>query len=203
MGSGRDSHCRIVRASEHETMPYFPGPWFPKRDPFDENGLFEACMLMLFKPWRNVVYIKSENQSFCSVLDSFLLSAPTHMCEMIQNIRFYHKCCDRTFSHHAVDEELNNITHGVMDMTDQEDTTELIHESNVPDGPPNSAFKDVISEQDVIQAFNRLFCVRELLYADVAINVGQDSGALHENCISVPCKPHAANATPHQVDEFH
>ena len=146
---------------------------------------------------------QSENQSFRSVLDSFLLSAPTHMCEMIQNIRFYHKCCDRAFSHHAVDEELNNITHGVMDMTDQEDTTELIHESNVPDGPPNSAFKDVISEQDVIQAFNRLFCVRELLYADVAINVGQDSGALHENCISVPCKPHAANATPHQVNEFH
>ena len=203
MGSGRDGHCRIVRASEHETMPYFPGPWFPKRDPFDENGLFEACMLTLFKPWRNVAYIKSENQSFRSALDSFLLSAPTHVCEMIQNIGFYHECCDCAFSRHAVDEELNDITHGVADTTDQEDTTELIRESDVPDGPPDSAFEDVISEQDVIQAFNRPFCARELLYADVAINVGRDSGALHENCISVPCKPRAANATPHQVDEFH
>lgn len=94
-GSGRDGHCRIVRASDHETMPYFPGPWFPKRDPNDENGLFEACMLTLLKPWRSLGSIKSEHNSFCSALDSFLSISPNHVHQMIQNIKFFHECCDR------------------------------------------------------------------------------------------------------------
>ena len=50
-GSGRDSRCRIIKSPGHKTMPYFPGRWFPKQDLEDENGLFEASMLALLKPW--------------------------------------------------------------------------------------------------------------------------------------------------------
>ena len=50
-GSGRDSRCRIIKSPGHKTMPYFPGRWFLKQDLEDENGLFEASMLALLKPW--------------------------------------------------------------------------------------------------------------------------------------------------------
>ena len=63
-GSGRDGHCRIVRTLDHKMMACFPGPWFPKRNPAEENGLFDTCMLTLFKPWRSVAHIKSDNYPF-------------------------------------------------------------------------------------------------------------------------------------------
>ena len=31
-GSDRQGRCRIIKAAGHETMPYFPGQWFAKRD---------------------------------------------------------------------------------------------------------------------------------------------------------------------------
>ena len=44
-GANRDGHCRIIKSAGHETMPYFPGEWFPKKLEDDHNGLFEAYML--------------------------------------------------------------------------------------------------------------------------------------------------------------
>lgn len=46
----RPGRCRVLRSPGHETMPYFPGFWFPKQDTSNANGLFEAAMLALLQP---------------------------------------------------------------------------------------------------------------------------------------------------------
>ena len=43
-------HCQIFHAPGHETMPFFPGHWFPKKDPSNLNGLFEASIVKGFTP---------------------------------------------------------------------------------------------------------------------------------------------------------
>jgi hypothetical protein len=75
-GSNRQSHCRIVRSPGHETMPYFPGQWFPKKDDENTNGLFEASMLALLKPWRSLLDLKSSHETFRDAFDAFVAHAP-------------------------------------------------------------------------------------------------------------------------------
>ena len=172
-GSGRDGHCRIVRASDHETMPYFPGTWFPKRDLNDENGLFEVCMLTLLKLWRSLGSIKSEHNSFCSALDSFLSISPSHVHKMIQNIEFFHECCDRADTRRAMKEDVNDSS--VYEDVEAEPTVENVvcaQGSDMDDAPLQDTLDDIISEEDIIRAFDRPFCASELLYADTAVNVG-------------------------------
>ena len=202
-GSGRDGCCRIVRASDHETMPYFPGPWFPKRDPDNENGLFEACMLTLLKPWRSLGSIKPEHDSFRSALDSFLSTSPSHVHKTIQNIEFFHECCDRADARRATNEEINNSTiYESMDAEVMVESADRDHTADMADSPLVDTFEDVITEEDIIRAFDRPFCASELLYADTAVNVGRNTGALQDDIVDLPHKIPAANATPEQVDQF-
>ena len=202
-GSGREGRCRIVRASNHETMPYFPGPWFPKRDPCNENGIFEACMLTLFKPWRTLASIKDEHDSFRSALDVFLSTAPSHVHNTIQNIEFFHECCDRAETRRSTDEEI--INSATYDDTDAAETLNDTDRDDIPhnnDATTENTFEDLISEEDIMRAVDRPFCASELLYADTAISVGRDTGALQDNTSDVPYKTPSANATPQQVDHF-
>ncbi len=53
-------------------MPYFPGPWFAKRDKENINGLFEASMLALLKLWRLLMDLKKGTETFRYVFTNFL-----------------------------------------------------------------------------------------------------------------------------------
>ena len=74
--SDRPGRCRVLRAIGHETMPYFPGRWFAKRDDDEENGLFHASMLALLKPWRSLQNLKRPGQSFRDAFNEFMSTAP-------------------------------------------------------------------------------------------------------------------------------
>ena len=91
-GTGRDGHCRVIRSPGHETMPYFPGQWFPKKNPDDCNGIFEASMLALLKPWRSLTDLKRPNQTFREAYDDFLCEASSETCRIIKNIQYFHEC---------------------------------------------------------------------------------------------------------------
>ena len=96
--SGRTNRCRILRAQNHNTMPYFPGQWLPKRDEDDSSGLFEASMLALLKPWRLLTDLKTFHESFADAFLLFLSTAPQHIQNTIDNIQFYHECADKATS---------------------------------------------------------------------------------------------------------
>ena len=96
---GRNGHARIVRSPDHETMPYFAGSWFAKRDPEDVNGLFEASMLALLKPWRSLKELKNVEETFKHAFDKFLATAPPEIHRTIANIEFFHECSEAATIH--------------------------------------------------------------------------------------------------------
>ena len=93
-GSNLQGCCHIIRSPGHKTMPYFLGQWFPKREEENSNGLFEASMLALLKPWRKITDLKQEIQSFREALDMFVTNAPAETCWIIRNVQFFHECSD-------------------------------------------------------------------------------------------------------------
>ena len=102
------SCCRILCAAGHETMPYFPGAWFPKRDSSNSNGLFEASMLTLLKPWRSLSRSKDDNETFQNAYNLFLSTASDNIPGTIENIQFYHDCSQSTLTYKESGESQND-----------------------------------------------------------------------------------------------
>lgn len=48
------SHVRVLRGSNHNNIPNFIGPAFPRNDDPSQRAFYCASMLMLFKPWHNM-----------------------------------------------------------------------------------------------------------------------------------------------------
>ena len=193
--SGRMDHCRIVKAANHETMPYFPGQWFPKRDVMDTSGQFEACMLALLKPWRSVTDIKGMHETFNDAFNSFLSSAPEHIQTTIDNIQFFHECAEKATTCQSIDEDFVNVTRADVDSDDDvQEPGEDVGESE--------PYDPLISEDDIRQALDRPFSARELLYADTAVEIGRDSGALPECTYHIPFKQPADRASTDQQNSF-
>jgi hypothetical protein len=143
-------HCRIVKATNHETMPYFPGQWFPKRDVMDASGQFEACMLALLKPWRSITDIKERHEMFNDAFISFLSSAPEHIQTTIDNIQFFHECAENATSRQSNDEEFIEVNRADVDAVD------IIQDSGEDIGE-NEPYDPLISEEDIRRALDRPF----------------------------------------------
>ena len=87
--------CRVVRKEGHEMLLRFIGRWFPQNnDPSGDNELNAACILLLFKHWRNLTELQIEHQSFAHSLADFLTTATEKQADMIENIQYYHDCWD-------------------------------------------------------------------------------------------------------------
>ena len=173
-GTGRDGHCRVMRSPGHETMPYFPGRWFPKQDPEDSNGLFEASMLALLKPWRSLTDLKRPEQTFQEAFNDFICEASSETCRIIKNVQFFHEC-----SEHA-----NQRTEPIFTSDESSPTTVWtdidepengnLDKENVDD----DHFEEMILEEDINRVINQPFSFREQIFAEKAIDIGLKSGAL-------------------------
>lgn len=194
--SNRVGPCRIVRTPGHETMPYFPGQWFPKQEPNCKNGLFEAAMLALLKPWRSLSDIRSSHDCFLDAYDSFYASASEHVRDTIQNIGFYYECFDTVSTRqdanlHPSD---NSLTHRTADdeIADVLWSTESSGENEV-------TYDSVITEEAILSAADNPYNAGELLYADVAVSIGCEAGVLDVS-MDAPCVcRHALPASAEQL----
>ena len=157
-GTGWNGHCRIIRSPGHETMPYFPGQWFPKQDPEDCNGLFEASMLALFKPWRSLTDLKRPEQTFREAFQDFIREAPFETRRLIKNIQFFHECCE-----HATQR-----TEPVITTDESSRTTVWTELEDLEDGPldnddhdnvDDELFETLISEEDINRVFFFFFWI--------------------------------------------
>lgn len=193
--SDRTNRCRVLRSDKHETMPYFPGQWFPKRDIDDASGLFEASMLALLKPWRLLTDLKTGDETFQEAFQTFLSSAPQNVHNMIDNIQFYHECADKATSHRSADEEF-----GAVALTEVDYPSDTIDDN--PNPGENEQFNSLITEEDIVHTTDRPFTASELLYADTALNIGHDFGALSNTAYDVPFKQIAPSASLEQQNLF-
>ena len=188
-GTGRNGHCHIIRSPGHETMPYFPGQWFPKQDPEDCNGLFEASMLALFKPWRSLTDLKRPEQTFREAFQDFIREAPFETRRLIKNVQFFHECCEhatqRTEPVITTDESSRTTV-----WTELEDLEDGPLDNNDHDNVDDELFENLISEEDINRVIDQPFSSREQNFAENAIDIGLKSGALHNR------KDSATNADP-------
>src|SRR5260370_21536988 len=70
----------------------FVGPWLPKHGKKDTEELYSASMLILFKPWHDIMALKPTSVTWGHTYNEFLTTASTETCNMIGNIQFYYGC---------------------------------------------------------------------------------------------------------------
>ena len=199
-GSNHTGRCRVVKCSGHETMPYFPGRWFPNRNNASELSYFEASMLTLLKPWRNLTDIKQPEQSFHDTYSSFIDTCSNEIRDTIENFSFFHDCSDTARLRSREGDALPNDDHDAINLDDDVEDPELpVH----PEQDKVGNFENLINEDDIQQALDRPFSSREILYADSAIDVGIRSGALTFNQSAIPIQIRAHPATSRDREQFH
>ena len=91
-GSHKQDKGRIVRSSHEEVVPEMFGGWPPALDDCEDGGLYEACMLLLFNPWRNVRRLKNGHESFGAAFAGFEQAMSDEVRERIDHIQSYHQC---------------------------------------------------------------------------------------------------------------
>ena len=195
----RGNRCRIVRSEGHETMPYVPGAWFPKQDETKNNQTYEATMLAFFKPWRSLKDLKSEHQSFEDAYDDFISNATEEDRFAVQNIAFYHEC-SRSAQEHRNVEESEKLYPRYFPSCEDENDAHNDEPNHVADAT-EAVLMDV-SEEDIMTVLENPFSEREQLYADVAIDVGFETGALDDHDYCVPVNKTAAPATSEDLVWF-
>ena len=167
-------------------MPYFPGQWFPARNDTDKKGLFEACMLALFTPWRQVSDLKHPTETFEQAFENFWCSAPDHVRKTIRNIEFYHECSKSAQDRRDSPIDVQTDMEQSAPNQTPEDGTDSGH-IPIEEECPELA----VTSEEVLNALEKPFNGRELLFADTAIAIGIDSGVFENkrHCKTSRCQP--------------
>lgn len=171
----RPSHCQLVCSSGHETMPYFPGLWFPKKDENDNNGLFEASMLALLKPWRSVTTLKKEHEPFRTALEDFLSTASQNVHNTIANIQFFHECSEGAKQMSSFAAQMNELVSCEASFDQDQMPANF---NNDEENEDMHALMPPVTEQQILHAIDHPFSAQEALYAETAIGIEHKRGLL-------------------------
>ena len=64
---------QIVQSSCEEIVPEMFGGWQPTLENFEDGELYEASMLLLFDPWRELWRLKNSHKTFSKAFAEFEL----------------------------------------------------------------------------------------------------------------------------------
>ncbi|KAI9440358.1 hypothetical protein H4582DRAFT_1455846 [Lactarius indigo] len=174
-GTNREGRCRIVRFAGHETMPYFPGQWFSKRDKATENGLTEASMLALLKLWGSLTTLKKDHETFRNAFNEFMSDASEGVHSTVANIEFFHQCSDSVRARTRSGED---TIHTTVDNDSMFLDTELDAVLSTADITAHNAepFNDLLTEDVILTAIDRPFSGRAKRFAQKALLIEENSG---------------------------
>ena len=86
----------VLRRMGHNNLPNFIGGRFPTGDDDDTHNVYHASMLMLLKPWRNIIRdLKGVNQTWEESFLSFvngLTNENKRIHDILSSIRYLHDC---------------------------------------------------------------------------------------------------------------
>ncbi|EAU80832.2 hypothetical protein CC1G_04942 [Coprinopsis cinerea okayama7 len=162
--------CRIIRSSNHETMPRLVGRWLPPNDEPRLYPLYCASILMLLKPWRQLEDLHGQHPSFSDSLQEYLSTCPRRDRQIVENLQFYHQCA-RDAKADALDAmgpqsdstDRSGFTDAeVPDEDDVDTATETIDTAL-------EQILDRLSESQLREAETTQMSDRERLFAEVAI----------------------------------
>ena len=91
-GSRKRRKVRVVRPHAQEVVPEVIGGWPPALDDCGDKGLYEASILLLFCPWRDIKHLKNGHDTFADAFMDFEKRMPNDVRERIDNIQSYYEC---------------------------------------------------------------------------------------------------------------
>jgi hypothetical protein len=156
-------------------MPHILGPWFPPANDPSTQTMYYASMLALLKPWRNITDLKEPNQRFSIAYDDFITHASQSTKYVISNIQYFHECSDKAKHEQEKGDAIHRSSFALLDQGEHLDDDE---ESRDDDDfiDTNTAEQPFISEEDILRAMEGSSTTREMVYADVAMNIAEEHG---------------------------
>ncbi|KAG9315116.1 hypothetical protein JVU11DRAFT_4235 [Chiua virens] len=141
-------------------------------------SLYCASVLALLKPWRQLTDLKHPTESFSTAFQIFMSTAPSTVSDFIDNIQYYYECSDMAHEVHESDSlstEWAVVTLGARERLD-EMPTEGDEET------PLYAQEEVeITEEDIDNAIEHQFSARKQLYAQIALDIANETGLFDVN----------------------
>ncbi|KIK91578.1 hypothetical protein PAXRUDRAFT_149188 [Paxillus rubicundulus Ve08.2h10] len=166
---GHSARCRVLRSDGHETMPYFPGQWFPHANDVEKHELYCASILTLLKPWRSLATLKCQDLSFDAAFHNFIAESPPSFSRTIDNIQYHYNCADKA-QERRTNAEISTAWAVASQVPDENvDEDNGLNEISV-------AMVEKVIEDDIQDAMQSKMSSRERLYADVAIGIAEDLG---------------------------
>ena len=85
------THMCIARCENHNFLPNIVGSWFPQRDGDDDTkSYYYASMLTLLKPWRNLLDLKNEDESWQWAFNLYMQDASQRDKDVIAGCQYYY-----------------------------------------------------------------------------------------------------------------
>ncbi|KIL54765.1 hypothetical protein M378DRAFT_1051766 [Amanita muscaria Koide BX008] len=89
------NRIRVLRASHHNTLPNFVGPWLPRSDDPETFQYYSCVMLALLKPWRTLQDLIDGASTWSVAFQDFLQQPASQFARRFtENAQFYHECKD-------------------------------------------------------------------------------------------------------------
>ena len=114
---------------------------------------------------------------------------------MIDNIQFSHNCSQSASLHRDHEEDNNEPVNNINAIQELSDV-------NTVNDPEPDIFKAIVTEDNIQTALDRPFSNYEILYANIAISIGKDCGALNEDKYATALQAPAAIPSTDQVAQF-
>ena len=196
-GFTKPGRCRIFRTAGHETLPHFMGGWFPRNDRPAEKELYSASMLTLLKPWTDLAQIKTDDESFESVFEQFVDTAPKRTTDIVENIQYYYECYDGAKKPRDADqvEHERNIR---VDFDEGDGDLEIVRQESMDDAPITVE----VTDEDIELAYESRGATRERLHAEIALNTALDHAVFQDGTTSTVFLPTAEKAHMDDIKTF-
>lgn len=135
------THVRIVRPVGHTNLPNFIGQWFPRNNVPERYPFYCACMLMLFKPWKNVaVDLRRREQSWTEAFEEFHETMEVTQRSQLSNIQYFYQC-ELSAQEHRDSQDRTNL--------DDDGNFEADVDEQAEDDPSVDEFSSRLSAEDV------------------------------------------------------
>ena len=177
-GTGHGKRCQVIRSAGHETMPNFVGDWFPRNDVPELQDFYQASMLALFTPWRNIAHLKGPSNTFKQAFGAFAQTADETIIDIRVNIQYQYKCSDSALKKRS-EERANTSIVGVSLDCEELDQLHNIGKhlrADSDDDGPTETFTQSDIEREIASEFSQ----DDRAYVEVALNIALDAGVFVE-----------------------
>ncbi|KAG2337318.1 hypothetical protein BDR05DRAFT_1005132 [Suillus weaverae] len=168
-------------------------------------------MLALLKPWRHIADIKKPTDSFSSTFNDFAMHAPQVITRILANIQYFHECSDKAKSEREKDFSCNFASPNTGDHLDDDTDEIMLKEDEKVEDDEDISEDDImlkedekveddedISEDDIMQAMEGSVNAREILYAEVALNIAEEFQFFDEDNYPITIINHPARPASHK-----